>query len=133
MGHASAAHRHDLASSGEEWTGVVAAIDPRVRVLAACAFAVLVVALKTTAALGSAVVLALLLAAGSGLSPIRTLRQLAAMDGFVLFMIALLPFTTPGETIFSVGGFPASWCICCCSPCDTSTSCTRNTCACASA
>jgi cobalt/nickel transport system permease protein len=31
-----------------------------------------------------------------------------AMDGFIIFMLIMLPFTTPGETWFSIASFPAS-------------------------
>jgi len=34
---------------------------------------------------------------------------MAMMDSFIIFMLVLLPFTMPGETMISVWGFPASW------------------------
>jgi cobalt/nickel transport system permease protein len=30
---------------------------------------------------------------------------MAAMDGFIIFMLALLPFTVPGQPLFFVFGF----------------------------
>lgn len=83
-------------------------LDGRVRIVAAAAFAVTVVSLTHFAPL----VLALSGAVGIMLLahlPIpRTLRRVVAMDSFIVFMIAMLPFTVPGEQVFAVFGFPAS-------------------------
>lgn len=80
-------------------------LDPRTRILAAAAFAVLMVSLKSLAVLplGLAVAIAGLLVARI---PVKaTLRRMAAMDGFVVFMLVLLPFTVPGSPLFTVFGF----------------------------
>jgi cobalt/nickel transport system permease protein len=83
-------------------------LDGRVRIVAAAAFALVVVALPDFAAL----IVALAAAAGvmlaARLPVLRTLRRVVAMDTFIVFMIALLPFTVPGDPLFSVFGFPAS-------------------------
>ncbi|MBN2751667.1 MAG: cobalt ECF transporter T component CbiQ, partial [Rhodospirillaceae bacterium] len=42
------------------------------------------------------------------LPPIATFKRVAMMDGFIIFMLVLLPFTTPGEAVLTVAGFPAS-------------------------
>jgi cobalt/nickel transport system permease protein len=34
---------------------------------------------------------------------------MAMMDGFIIFMLALLPFTVPGDPMFALWGLPASW------------------------
>ncbi|WP_245431367.1 energy-coupling factor transporter transmembrane protein EcfT, partial [Rhodoplanes roseus] len=34
---------------------------------------------------------------------------MAMMDSFIIFLIAMLPFTVPGDAMFTVFGFPASW------------------------
>lgn len=39
----------------------------------------------------------------------RTLRRMLMMDSFIIFMLVLLPFTTPGQTAFELAGFSASW------------------------
>lgn len=39
----------------------------------------------------------------------RTLRRVMAMDFFMLMLILILPFTTPGEILFQVFGMSASW------------------------
>ncbi|NDR59060.1 cobalt ECF transporter T component CbiQ [Aliiruegeria sabulilitoris] len=84
-------------------------IDPRMRILCAAAFAVVVVACENFAALGLAVAIALFLLSASRLPARRTMMRVATMDSFILFILLLLPFTVPGEPIFTLWGFPASW------------------------
>ncbi len=84
-------------------------IDPRARIVAAAAFAVVVVACESFLVLGAAVGVAFALLSVSRLPAVRTMKRVAAMDSFILFILALLPFTVPGEPIFTLWGFPASW------------------------
>lgn len=84
-------------------------IDPRVRVLAAMAFAIVTVGLSEMAALLAALTTSLALLGLSRLPVRQTLRRMAAMDGFIIFMLVMLPFTTPGTPMITVWGFPASW------------------------
>ncbi|MDK9695561.1 MAG: cobalt ECF transporter T component CbiQ [Siculibacillus sp.] len=84
-------------------------LDGRVRVVAAALFAVVVVALTGFAQLTAALVGAAIAMVLAGLPIARTLRRVVAMDAFVVFMIAMLPFTIPGETVFTAFGFPASF------------------------
>ncbi|SIS85885.1 cobalt ECF transporter T component CbiQ [Phaeovulum vinaykumarii] len=86
----------------------VARIDPRLRVCVALVFAVLMSQVDGFGALGLGLAagLGLLLASGQPIGPV--LRRMAAMDGFILFMLVLLPFTTPGVPLFSVWGHGAS-------------------------
>lgn len=88
--------------------GWLTRIEPRARILAALAFAVVTVACDQIAVLVAALGLAFGLLAASGLDRRRTLRRMAAMDTFILFMLVLLPFTVPGEPVFSLWGWPAS-------------------------
>ncbi|WP_116131948.1 cobalt ECF transporter T component CbiQ [Tropicimonas sp. IMCC34043] len=99
----AAAGRSDACGGG--WLGRV---DPRVRIVAATAFAVVVVACDALPVLALALLPALALLAASGLPPGPTLRRMAAMDSFILFILVLLPFTVPGEPIFTIWGFQAS-------------------------
>jgi len=84
---------------------VLDGLDPRSRILAAIAFAILIVSLNslTVLAIGFALSVSALLA--TRLPVKATLRRMAAMDGFILFMLALLPFTIPGQPLFFVFGF----------------------------
>lgn len=84
-------------------------IDPRVRIVVMAAFAVVVVALDDFVLLGIAVVLALAMAIIAHLPVAITLRRVVAMDAFVVFMLAMLPFTVPGEEMFRIGPFVATW------------------------
>ncbi|WP_404381129.1 cobalt ECF transporter T component CbiQ [Caenispirillum salinarum] len=87
-------------------------LDPRARVLAAVAFAVAVVALTGLPALVAAVGVAFGLAVWARLPLKETARRVAAMDGFILLTLVMLPFTTPPaagtEPLFTLWGLPAS-------------------------
>jgi len=85
--------------------GALDGLDPRSRILAAVCFAIVIVSLKSlpVLALGFGLSIAALLA--TRLPVKATLRRMAAMDGFILFMLALLPFTVPGDPLFLVFGF----------------------------
>ncbi len=89
--------------------------DPRLRVVGAALFALLVVALQHLPAL-----LAALAMAGGAAVTVRlplgaTVRRLLAMDGFMVLALASLPFTVPGAPL-AVGGMalpplsaPGTW------------------------
>jgi cobalt/nickel transport system permease protein len=89
--------------------GPIQALDPRARILAAVAFALVTVSLSNLW-----VLLAPLGLAGAALLAARlptgpTLRRVALMDGFIVFILVLLPFTMPGAPVFTLFGWPASW------------------------
>ncbi|MBL3562662.1 cobalt ECF transporter T component CbiQ [Rhodovulum sulfidophilum] len=83
-------------------------IDPRARVIGAGAFACVTVACSWLPVLLAALMLALGLMALSGRPVGATLRRMAAMDGFIFLLVAMLPFTTPGAPVFTLWGFDAS-------------------------
>lgn len=87
---------------------IVRRLDPRVRILAACGFAVAVVALKGFTPLLFALAGGFVLMRLADMEPLPTLKRVVMMDGFIIFMLVLLPFTTPGETVMTVAGFPAT-------------------------
>ncbi|WP_029006939.1 cobalt ECF transporter T component CbiQ [Azospirillum halopraeferens] len=89
--------------------GLVAALDPRTRVVTAAAFAVVAVALGTLPALAAALGFAALLAVAARLPLWRTLRTLAALDGVVALALLTLPFTVPGAPWLTVAGLTATW------------------------
>lgn len=88
--------------------GALDALDPRLRVIAACVFGVTVACLSSLLALGCALAAAGAMLALSRLPPGRTLRRMAMMDGFILFLLLLLPLTTPGTPMFAIWGMAAS-------------------------
>ncbi len=89
--------------------GVIGDLDPRIRIVMACLFAIVTVALATIPALISALSTSIGLLLLSRLPIRRTLKRMAMMDSFIIFMLVLLPFSMPGEAMFTVFGFPASW------------------------
>ena len=83
-------------------------LDPRVRLVVALVYAVVVVALHSLPVLALALAVSLCGLLGARLPVGPILRRVAAMDGFILFMLALLPFTVPGRPLFAIGGVQAS-------------------------
>lgn len=89
--------------------GVIGTLDPRGRVIAAAAFAVVVVSLGRWQVLVLGLAVALSVMAAARMPPGPTLKRMAMMDGFIIFMLLMLPFTIPGQPAFTVWGFAASW------------------------
>ena len=94
------------ARTGSGW---LLRVDPRFRIVAAILFALVVVALSSLVALGVAMCVALALMFAARLPAGATLRRMAAVDGFILFLLVMLPFTTPGQVVFTVAGFGATY------------------------
>jgi len=92
-----------------EFGGVIGHLDPRLRIVMACVFGVVTVALSTLPALALALVVSGAMLMLSRLPVRRTLKRMAMMDGFILFMLVLLPFTVPGDPILTIWGITASW------------------------
>jgi len=110
MGHILGVQRRALHDTGvSPPRGLIETIDPRARILAALAIAVALVALKDLVVLLLALGFSLVLMASARMPVRQTLRRMMAMDGFIIFMLVLLPFTVPGEPIFEVFGLTASW------------------------
>lgn len=89
-------------------TSFVAEFDPRLRIAIALGFAVIVVACDTWPPLVGALGLSLIAAIAARLPAWATLRRLLAMDGFMIVALAFLPFTLPGDMVFSIADLPAS-------------------------
>lgn len=87
----------------------VTTLDPRMRIVMSAAYAVVVVSLSNLWVLSVALGLSMWLLAFSGLPPRKTLKRMAMMDSFIVFMLVLLPFTVPGTPVFSLWGLEASW------------------------
>lgn len=89
--------------------GPVQTLDPRARILAVLAFAIVTVSLHSlwVLLLSLGLALAAMLAARLPAGP--TLRRMAMMDGVIVFLLVMLPFTVPGEPAVTVLGWSASW------------------------
>lgn len=90
-------------------TGALGNLDPRVRIIATILFGICVVSLATSQALLVALATSISLLLMSNLPIKQTLKRMAIMDGFIFFTLAMLPFTVPGDAMFTLWGFPASW------------------------
>ncbi|EGV17177.1 cobalt ECF transporter T component CbiQ [Thiocapsa marina] len=88
--------------------GSLRTLDPRLRIIAAALFALVVVSLSGLATLFTALGLALSVMLAARLPARPTLQRIAAMDGFMLMILVLLPLTVPGTPILEWGGFTAS-------------------------
>lgn len=88
--------------------GLLARIDPRVRLVAALLFALSLALLSAPLALAAALLSAVLAVAASGLAPRQALRRMAGVEGFLIVLLVTLPFTVPGTTLFSIAGLSAS-------------------------
>lgn len=88
---------------GREKTGLVEDLDARTRLLSALALVMVIVSLQTFPAkiLAVAMGLALVRAAGLGVAAIG--RKLLHVEGFMIALLIMLPFTAPGETLASLG------------------------------
>jgi|GEM_PF-355800 len=87
---------------------LVQKIDPRARIIGTVAFAFAVVLSDKFAPLLIALLCSCCMVALAKLSFKQTLKKMAAMDSFMLYLLVMLPFTTPGDAFFQVQGFNAS-------------------------
>ncbi|MEL6127359.1 MAG: cobalt ECF transporter T component CbiQ [Pseudomonadota bacterium] len=87
----------------------IGGIDPRIRIVMTGFFAVATVSLAQIPPLLVSLTIAVWMLRASHLPMRRTLRQVATMDSFLILMIFLLPFTTPGTPMLTLFGFAASW------------------------
>ena len=83
-------------------------LDPRSRILGAALFAGLTVTLRQPEALAVALATAAVLAVAARLEPWPTIKRMLALDGFMVTMLLLLPFTMAGTPLFELAGKPAS-------------------------
>lgn len=82
--------------------------DPRLRILAAVAFALVTLSLGSFPALTAALGLALALALAGGQSWDRLGRRLLLMEGLLALLLVTLPFTVPGSPVLELGPLVAS-------------------------
>lgn len=83
-------------------------VDPRARILAAAGFAGLVASLEQLGPILAALGLALAAALLSGLGAKQVLRRLVILEGFMVVLLCLLPFTVPGRALVAFGPFALS-------------------------
>jgi cobalt/nickel transport system permease protein len=87
---------------------ILGQLDARTRVIAALGFVIAVISMSSLPLLGAALLLAITLVILSG-QPFAALgHRLLHVEGFLLVLFVLLPFTTPGEELFRIGPLVAS-------------------------
>ncbi|PKF49268.1 cobalt ECF transporter T component CbiQ [Enterovibrio nigricans] len=84
-------------------------LDPRVRVAVAFTWVCVSLSLSSHRSLSIALMVSFLFLMMTNLKASKTLIQVAAVESFIIALVALLPFTTPGETWFTVFGFDATY------------------------
>lgn len=82
--------------------------DPRVRVITAVLVALVVISLTHLPLLALTLTGAVTIALAVGLTPLMLVKRLAALETFMLIMLAILPFSTPGAVLFQLGTLTAS-------------------------
>lgn len=87
---------------------VVAGLDPRIRLVTALGVIAGIIALSTPLALGAALAGGLVLVALARLPATVLRHRLMHVEGFMLVLLVLLPFTTPGTALFVLGPVAAS-------------------------
>jgi len=98
----------DCCDIEEDARSPIARLDPRTRLLGAIGFVGGVLAQDSLSFRVAALAVAggLIMLARLPLAGLR--HRLLHVEGFLLLLLALLPFTTPGETLFAIGPFAAS-------------------------
>jgi len=104
--HSMTAWRGQQVEHQQSW---VDRFDPRAKVLAMAMFALIVVFSKILWLPLMGLVIAFCFALSASLNLRRTLRRMIAMDMFVVVMVVMLPFTTPGTAMFHIWGLPATY------------------------
>jgi len=79
-------------------------VDPRVRVVAAVCFAVLVCLCEEMSVLGVGLGAAAGLVVAARIVNVETMRRLVEVNLFMLLLFVLLPICVPGTAVFRIGG-----------------------------
>jgi cobalt/nickel transport system permease protein len=87
-------------SSGNSW---VHKLDPRVKIVITVVFSVVVALNNHLEVTVISMILPFILVICAKLDFGKVMLRLAIVNSFILFLWLFLPFTTPGETIYSIG------------------------------
>lgn len=83
-------------------------LDPRVKLIFAVTFSAIVAIHENLFAVMVAVICAFVLSFLSGMSRSAVLRRVFLLNGLIALLWLFVPFTYPGQTIFSIGGVDAT-------------------------
>jgi len=91
-----------------EGTSLIHRLDPRGKIIIAAGFAILVAVAKTFPAALAGLALALAWLTMARLPMQKVLAKLLVVNGFVLFLWIILPWTYPGEAVWRLGPLVAT-------------------------
>jgi cobalt/nickel transport system permease protein len=83
-------------------------LDPRVKIITAAMFSLVVALTYELAILFVSALSALMILVAARLSLKKVFLRLIVVNGFILVLWLFLPFTTPGKTLFTLFGFEAN-------------------------
>ena len=83
-------------------------LDPRIRLLSAVVYSCAVALCREFPALLTALAVSMALVALARLQAAEVLKRLLVVNGLVVFIWAMIPFTFPGEALFHLGPFGAA-------------------------
>jgi cobalt/nickel transport system permease protein len=83
-------------------------LDPRIKIIVATLFSITVAVADRTEVLLLALLFSACCVILSSIPLLRVMRHLLLVNGFILLLWLLLPFTYPGKTLLSVGPFDAT-------------------------
>ena len=83
-------------------------LDPRIKIIVAALFSITVAVADRAEVLLLALLFSACCVILSSLPLLRVMRRLLLVNGFILLLWIVLPFTYPGRTLFSVGPFGAT-------------------------
>jgi len=92
-----------VCSTTDENPTFIHRLDPRCRVLAGLAFAVVLALSARFQVLGAGLGAGALAVFAARLPPRALLRRLAALNGFMAILLVVLPLTSPGTELFRLG------------------------------
>nr|WP_321457544.1 cobalt ECF transporter T component CbiQ [uncultured Cohaesibacter sp.] len=84
-------------------------LDPRVRIVTVFLFSICVVQLDQLPLLALALCASLFLLFQAKLPLKSTVKRVVTVDGFIVLLLVMLPFTTAGSVVFNLFGMPASY------------------------
>ena len=87
-------------ANGSSW---VHRLDPRIKIVLTLLFSVVVALDNRLEVAAISLFVPVMLIIGARLSSMAVLGRMAIVNGFVLFLWLFIPFSTPGETILTIG------------------------------
>ncbi|HEX9861160.1 MAG TPA: CbiQ family ECF transporter T component, partial [Nitrospirota bacterium] len=97
-------HFEDFAAGGS----FLHRMDPRVKIVSLFFYAAVVAVSTGLSALAAALAFSVLLTWSADVSVVKVAQRLVVVNAFVLFLWVMLPFSIPGDPVFTVLGLAAT-------------------------